>query len=451
MMFPTNNKFIIKKLTKRTMKANKIRNMFAIIAIALTAFLITTIFSIGMSTIESFQLQQLRTMGTDAHAALTNPTNEQIEKLKSLDYIETVGIQANSGSIVETPNMGNMSLGLHWYDETEWERLRIPAMSAVVGTYPKEYNEIMVPTWILNRMGITQPQIGMEIEVDYNITKGKDISDTKKQKFVLSAYYTEYMNLRSDNIGVMLVSKAFLDGMGLSPELSGAASVKLKSNSDIRVQLDRIEQDIKISDSQKLKIVPLYDKSSASDNSTMVGLAGIVLFIMLSGYLLIYNVLYLSISKDIRFFGLLKTIGTTPKQIKKIVIGQAWRMSVIGIPIGLLLGIITSFIVVPLAISGTTIETGVKISFSPIIFLGATIFSLITTLVSSIKPARKASSISPIEAIRFTGTAVKGSRKSGTSGGKIHKMALRNIFRDKKTFFVTKSGLSLCLYRCFWE
>lgn len=74
----------------------------------------------------------------------------------------------------------------------------------------------------------------------------------------------------------------------------------------------------------------------------------IALFIVLSGYLLIYNVLYIAVTKDINFYGLLKTIGTSPRQIKKIVKGQAFRLSIIGIPLGLILGAIVSFGIVPL-------------------------------------------------------------------------------------------------------
>ena len=68
---------------------------------------------------------------------------------------------------------------------------------------------------------------------------------------------------------------------------------------------------------------------------------------ILSGYLLIYNILYIAITKDIQFYGMLKTIGASPKQIKKIVKGQGLRLSLIGIPIGIILAVIVSFLIVP--------------------------------------------------------------------------------------------------------
>jgi putative ABC transport system permease protein len=431
MMFPTDNRLVIKKLTSRTMKANKVRNIFVVTAIALTALLISTIFSIGISGVESIQLQKIRTAGTLEHALLTFPTDKQIEKLKSLDYVEAVGIMANAGEIIETPDLANLSLSLYWFDKTEWEKLRVPAMTNINGKYPQAYDEIMIPEWILKRMGITNPEIGMEISIKYR-EAGNLESEPVSEKFKLSAYYTEYSNLRSGNVGTMYVSKAFLDKKGLTPENSGSASVRFKGGKNIGDQFEMLSREVTESQNQKWKVLPFYITISGNKLPTVIGLSGLILFIMLTSYLLIYNVLYISISKDVRFYGLLKTVGTTPRQIRKIVTGQAIRLSALGIPLGLILGAAVSFVAVPFALSGSSIDTGIKISFNPIIYLGAAVFSFITTLISSIKPAGKAASISPIEAVRYAGVFVSRKLKKGSKGGKMHNMAFRNVFRSRR-------------------
>ncbi len=431
MMFLTDNKLVIKKLTVRTIKANKVRNIFVIIAIALTALLLSTIFSIGISGTESIQLQKIRTMGTIEHGGLTCPTAEQIKKLKSLNYIKDVGIMAHAGEITETPEMGNLSLSLFWFDKTEWEKLRIPAMSNIKGKYPQAYNEIMIPEWILKRMGITNPKIGMDIQIKY-VKPNRPESEASSENFKLSAYYTEYSNLRSGNVGTMYVSKAFVDSKEITPEKSGTVTVHFKSNKNIEEQFEKLSREVPSSKTQKWKTVPLYETDNGDRLSTIVGLSGLILFIMLSSYLLIYNVLYISVSKDVRFYGLLKTVGTTPRQIRKIVTGQAMRLTAVGVPLGLALGAVVSFVAVPFALSGSSIDTGIKISFNPIIYVGAAIFSLVTTLISSIKPAGMAASISPIEAVRYTGTTVSRKLIKGSTGGKVHKMAFRNVFRNRR-------------------
>lgn len=443
MKYAINNKLVLKKLTKRTMKANKVRNIFVVTAISLTAFLLTTIFSIGMSTIDSFKMQQLRVMGTTAHAALTYPSDAQINKLHKLDYIKSVGLQENVADIIESAEMGNMNLSLHWYDSKEWELFRKPAVTDIVGKYPQKYNEIMVATWILEKMGITKPQIGMELELNYSITKNSRIQNTGTQKFILSGYYKDYTNLRSDNAGVMLVSKGFKDRAGLKVNSSGAASVIFNSADDINLQANNLSKDIEVSTDQKLKIVPLYDSSNTNDTATLIGMAAIILIILLSGYLLIYNVLSLSVSKDIRYYGLLKTIGTTPVQLGRIVIAQALRLALIGIPIGLMLGAVVSYIVVPLELSVSNLKTGAVISYNPLIFIGAAVFTILTTMIASLKPAGKVRRISPVEAIRYTGLTVKRNVSKSSRGGRIQRMAVKNIFRDRKKALLVLASLFL--------
>lgn len=140
---------------------------------------------------------------------------------------------------------------------------------------------------------------------------------------------------------------------------------------------------------------------------------------------------------------MLKTIGTSPKQIKKIVKGQALRLSIIGIPLGLFLGALISFGIVPITMETMLIGSEVSamprdVSFNPIIFIGSGIFSLITVMISCRKPAKIAGNISPTEALRYIGSTPKKQKKNRNSskGGKLYKMAFYNVFREKKRAIV---------------
>ncbi|KKO54792.1 ABC transporter permease [Paenibacillus sp. DMB20] len=435
MMLPNNNRAIIKKLTGRTLKANKTRNWMVMMAIALTTFLIASVFSIGMSYLKSYHLQQIRVMGTAAHSALTKATDGQLEQLHEYDYVDSIGKQAMAGRIVRLPEWGPLTVSLYWFDQTEWEQHRKPAMTDITGQYPQQEDEVMIATWLLERMGIKEPKLGTEIELTTipDDNEGRK-SEAVTSRFKLSGYYTEYMNVRAANQGIILVSEAFADKKGISVEKSGSLTVKYKDGLDVSDTSSRLERDLQLNEQsrQKVKTVPLY-ASSDSNSGLMIGFGCLILFIMLSGYLLIYNVLYISVSKDIRYYGLLKTIGTTPRQIKRIVMGQAFRLSLIGIPAGLAVSTIASFAIVPLALNTYNVsETGIAISFSPWIFTGAVLFALLTTWVGCVKPARLAAGISPIEAVRYTGVTIKRKLQRGTHGGHLRRMAVRNMFRDKK-------------------
>ena len=88
---------------------------------------------------------------------------------------------------------------------------------------------------------------------------------------------------------------------------------------------------------ERVSINDAYGMATVNLSSMLPLVAGIAV-IFIAGYLLIYNVFYISIAQDIRFYGMLKTLGTTARQIRKIVYRKAIKLSLMGIPIGLLLG-----------------------------------------------------------------------------------------------------------------
>ena len=195
--FENDTSNIEKKLAKRSLHHERQRNLFAIIALVLTAFMITATFSIGFSYFETYQMQQIRLMGTTADVGITNVTENQLVDISKSNLVLDVGIQQRLGS-VDTEQLQNARLGIVWIDDTEWGTHRLPTISSVVGNYPSSKNEIMLPTWVLEQMGISDPQIGMEIVLSYQIGDSYNyVSDT----FLLSGYYTDYIPMRTNNRG----------------------------------------------------------------------------------------------------------------------------------------------------------------------------------------------------------------------------------------------------------
>lgn len=438
-LFGNNNNAIITRLSKSNFSANKRRNLFATIALTLTAFMITSVFSIGFSYFETYKMQQLRSVGTTADAAITNPTEDQLQQLKSSSIISNIGISQRLGS-VDTSNMENALLGLVWLNDTEWQLHRLPTVSDVQGNYPIAQNEIMLPTWVLEQMGITTPQVGIPVELSYQLESSQQFTNGD---FVLSGYYTDYISTRTDHRGSVYVSASFRESTNI-PLTNGGSAMITFSSDDIKQNCNRLENSLTLTDKQSLEIV-----STNETNRTVLifGLVLIIFLIAFSGYLLIYNVFYISISKDTRFFGQLKTIGTTKKQIKKIIRRQVLQTSILGIPAGLMLGGLFSFWVVPYALNmmySNNTDIGIKISFSPLVFIGAAAFTFLTAFIGSMKPAKIASSISPITALQYTGMGkIKKEVKHKNRGVKLYRMAWENVFRKKKSALLV--FVSLCL------
>ncbi|MGE5613131.1 MAG: FtsX-like permease family protein [Bacillota bacterium] len=439
-----NNAAAIRRLIKSSLRANKKRNFFITTAIALTTLLIASVFSIGMSIMESMSMQQIRLMGTTAHASVTHITQEQIERLKQLDYVHTVGTGNNIALVKNTPSMGDMALSLHYFDAVEWEKLRVPSYTDVTGSYPQKEDEIMVPLWVLERLGINNPVIGMEIPLAYYPDSGNG-GEPVSQVFRLSGWFTSYVHIRSGNMDIILVSKALSQKHGKTVENDGSATVLFVDSSRVLEYCGRLERDLELSETQKVKPVPIYDASDEkAAHKSLIALAIVTAFLIFTGFLLIYNVLYISVSRDVRFYGLLKTIGTTPGQIRSIVLGQILRFCLAGIPLGAAAALLLSFVAVPALLSKSgNIVTGAVVSFSPFIYIGAALLALLTAILGAFRPALKAASISPVEAQKFTGIPFNKRRAYSSARGKPCRMALRNISRNGKRAVIVLLSLFL--------
>lgn len=421
-MHDNRNKDVIKRVEKGMMKANRTRNIFAIVAVALTTFMITTVFSLGINYKENMELMGVRTSGTNANVSLAMPTNEQEKEIRDLDYVDTVGTQYMIGSVAGKNEADrDLAIAMQYYDNTEWEKHYKEAISNINGSYPKKENEIMLSEDALSQLGIKKPKLDMEIPLSY-VSKDGEQKDT----FILSGWFRSYTGT-----GMAFLSESYCQEHGYTLQNSGALSISLDNPKD---NFYDIQDDITLNENQTFQGSVAMSSSNGSVYAMMILL---VFFIIGSGYLLIYNVLYISISRDTRFYGLIKTLGTTEKQIKTLVKRQAVTFACIGIPIGVILAGVLSFEIVPVLLenafdSGKSIMDA-EMFFHPSIFILSILFSALTVWISCNTPAKVAGKISPIEALRYQNFAsTKTKSRNSTNGGKLHVMAYHNVFRDKK-------------------
>lgn len=421
-MHDNRNKDVIKRVEKGMMKANRTRNIFAIVAVALTTFMITTVFSLGINYKENMELMGVRTSGTNANASLAMPTNEQEKEIRDLDYVDTVGTQYMIGSVAGKNEADrDLAIAMQYYDNTEWEKHYKEAISNINGSYPKKENEIMLSEDALSQLGIKKPKLDMEIPLSY-VSKDGEQKDT----FTLSGWFRSYTGT-----GMAFLSENYCQEHGYTMQNSGVLSISLDNPKD---NFYDIQDDITLNENQTFQGSVAMSSSNGSVYAMMILL---VFFIIGSGYLLIYNVLYISISRDTRFYGLIKTLGTTEKQIKTLVKRQAVTFACIGIPIGVILAGVLSFGIVPVLLenafdSGKSIMDA-EMFFHPSIFILSILFSALTVWISCNAPAKVAGKISPIEALRYQNFAsTKTKSRNSTNGGKLHVMAYHNVFRDKK-------------------
>ncbi len=445
-MIGNTNKEIINKISKKSFKSNKSRNIFAIISIALTTLLFTSLFTVGMSNLKSTEYSKMRAVGTTYHGAFKDLTKAEYEKIKEHKLIKEYISSVFLGS-AENKEFAKRSIEINYGD-----RKHVDACfsTPIKGDVPHKENEILVDTFVLDMLKKPH-EINQQINLTYKINE-----KTYNKDFIVSGIYKGDTVSRASRV---YISKDFLNN-----SLKNINENELKKQ---KQQWGLINLEVNFSNSFDIegKLLKIIKESGYDSKNIDIGInwayastemsgeiepiiAAISLLgiIGLAGYLIIYNIFYISVVKDTKFYGLLRTIGATRKQIKKIVIKQALILSIIGIPIGLTLGYITGVILAPLVIGNTTIEF-IKISASPIIFVGASIFSLITAIISAYKPAKIASKTLPIEAVRYSGvnTVSKKKFKKSSNGAKIHKMAISNIFRNKSKAIIVIASLSLSI------
>lgn len=445
------NKKIIRRISFQSMKAARFRNIIAILAIALTSMLFTSLFTIAISIGYSIEQSNFRQAGGYSHGTLKYLTEGQFEELKEDSLIKEYGLRRYIGMPSQEP-FSKIHLEVSYMDQNcaKWAFLETKE-----GKLPKEgTREAATDTRVLEVLGI-KPEIGTEFTMTFDV----DGTETT-ESFILSGWweYDEGITVshvivpesRAEEIFEKLGTQGF-DGMTGTYNLD----IMLKNKTDIAGELLTIlekhgyqsesstEEDNYIATGVNWGYVSAQI-SNSMDIGTLLAIIAILLVIILTGYLIIYNVFQISVSNDIRFYGLLKTIGTTGRQLKRIILWQACSLAAVGIPIGLVCGYGIGAVLTPIVMSQLNGVNSQDLSVSPLIFLGAGVFSLLTVFISCHKPGKAAAKVSPIEAVRYTEQS-KSKRKvrKAKSGASILKMAFANMGRNKSKTIVTVVSLSL--------
>lgn len=178
----------------------------------------------------------------------------------------------------------------------------------------------------------------------------------------------------------------------------------------------------------------------------LIGVVFLSFIVVGSGYLIIYNIFYISIVNDIRFYGQLKTLGCTQKQLRKLIYKLGIRVSVVGIPFGVISGLFLGRIIAKLSLKETIIFE--YIEFNNYIWpsIIGIIFTIITLWISIRKPVKILEKISAVEAIKHNVIGdfeYKRKTKKTRNGSRIKNMAKENMIKNKKK--VITSVLSIAL------
>ena len=447
------NRACIRRLSFRAFRANGTRNLIAILAILLTTVLFTSLFTIAMSINNSFEQSNFRQIGGFSHGGFKYLTEEQYNELKEDPLIKEYGLRRFLGMPFDAPfNKSHVEIGYSDAKQAHWMYC-----DPVEGRLPAEgTDEAATDTRILALLGV-EPKLGTPFTVTFDVD-GKQTTQT----FTLCGWW-EYDEAIVANHILIPESRvdAVLDELHITPPgkdgMTGAYNLDVMFDNAVNIseKMDTVLANYGYQDQSRTEDGYIstgvnwgYTATSLfsdMDTGTILSILAVLLLILFTGYLIIYNVFQISVTNDIRFYGLLKTIGTTSRQIRRIVRQQALLLSIFGIPLGLIVGYGVGALLTPVVISRLDGIPHIATSPSPVIFILSALFALLTVLLSCRKPGRIAGRVSPIEAVRYTEGSSKRTRERRTRGAKITQMAWANLGRNRKKTVLTVTSLSLAV------
>ena len=446
------NRGCIGRLSLRALRANRTRNIVAVLAIALTAMLFTSLFTIALSINEGMQQSTFRQVGGYSHGSFKFLSREQLDEMKDDPLIAEHGERLFLGMPQKAPfQKSHVELSYMDANTARWMY-----SEPTEGRLPQEgTDEAAAETHVLDLLGVPH-ELGAQFTITFDVD-GRETTQT----FTLSGWWTgDEISVASQVLLPESRVHAVLDEIGYQPQPGGLygtwnMALMLKSGSrHIEADLNEIlsHYGYQSEDEREENYIGTgvnwgYSGAQLSnvDMETLAIIIGVLLLILFTGYLIIYNVFQISVAGDIRFYGLLKTIGTTPRQLRRIIHFQALLLSAAGIPLGLLAGWLAGIQLVPIIVAQLSAVVVVS-SVSPVLFLGAGTFALVTVLISCRRPARMAARVSPIEALRYTeGGSMKRKGLRRSKGVSLFSMAAANLGRSRGKTVITMISLALAV------
>lgn len=435
---------ILKKFTFKNVKLNKKRSIVTIIGIVLSTALICTVAGMFSSFQKTMVNAIIKDTG-DYHVQFKNVQKDDLKYIKENRNVQNYYLEEYLG-FVKYKNIKYSNeeyFNLKAYDKDYLKEVTLES-----GRLPKNSNEVVVAKAINEE---AKYKLGDKILL--NIYNYKDGLDFYNEDGTINLEYKN--NKEYEVVGIINSEYRYGDSIGIT------LLDNISSNIDVKVKYKNIRNTYKITKEIKKDYEVEYNSellrwslvASTDDmRKTLLSLLSIVIgIIVISSIFVIRNSFAISTTEKKRQFGMLASIGATKKQIRKSVIYEGFILGIIGIPLGILLGIIVIYVLI--LFSNVMLKDALMsqiefvVNIPLIAIIGSIILGGLTIFLSSISSAYKASKTSPIESIRSNSDIkIKGKKlktpkfinKLFGIGGEI---AYKNLKRNKKKYRTTVISL----------
>lgn len=419
-------------LVKGNLKSSKAKSVLICITIMLTTTLLTSVGIICNNWLKTNKAATIEYSGS-FEGIYKRVNKDKLDIIKNNASIDQYGIYKAIG----TSQYEDSNLGLIYADNTIKNMANIKFED---GTMPEKENEIAIESGYLNLLN-NGAKIGDKIKLSYESLSTGEI---KEKEFILSGILQTSDISKAQKSYSAIISKSYF----VSEEVDENTKYNVYINivkpkkltaDEVKESILSIAKNMGIEE-YDVRINTDYINASNPDPQVIAGGIIVALIIILSSMLVIYSIFYVSVINKVHEYGKLRAVGATKRQIRKIILREGFILSCISIPLGIAIGYLIGQVVILKALKMDRYGVG---GMNIFIAIGVAVITVISVLLSLLKPMKMACNISPVEAMRYDGNDSKQKKRKGYEEINLKKITFANLSRNKKRTVITLLSVSL--------
>ncbi|MCH5340417.1 MAG: FtsX-like permease family protein [Acetatifactor sp.] len=387
---------MIFRLARLQIQSHRLRTIFVAVAAVLTSILYMTVISISYCILDSTQLSRMLAGGSDFHASVSDTGYSisgealRLEIQNAPEVSEAFLLGMNSAVSTDSAYTGSENQGMDIVFTDSEKSLSHLFMTPTEGQFPKSQDEIM-----LYEGAFSAISVGDHVQLTYDCSNG----ETKEKDYTVSGFYD--CDADRPITAVTLYDENSVQEFDIAVEVMIRFHSSLGIDRRLEAVTERLGEwelpgaDV---DSQINYAYAAADFGEFFRPGNVLLILCVVAVVFFAAFLLIYNIFSISLAQDMRAFGLLRVIGTTHRQMKKLTYAQIILIGCVALPIGLLLGYFIGFRLLSpvfISLSGKTLPY----RFSPWIVLISAGLTSFTLFFSALRPLKRIKKMTPVQSV----------------------------------------------------
>lgn len=421
-MLANNNLKVCRTLVMRDIKFHPVKHTILVLAAMLVTALYTFVFLLGSSVEDAFLLNYQYSYGSTSHILYTGLTEHQADVLAGDANVKSTVRLSTVGQISD-PMIGQRLVKLAVTDRDYAESvLSVPT----TGQLPAQPNEIALDEFTMDSLGVAH-ELGAPVAIQWIDPDG----DTHISEFTLCGWWVSSTNFTEACAWITSdTAQALFPGYDAENATNVTLGVNLHQPKDLDAQAEGILAEQGIAGANFTTNLAYKDARLEQAGEQAMPYYTPAILVLLCGYLMIYSIVHVAARRDLLYYAGLKSLGLTPRQLRRVLLEQGCLVSAMGFLPGWLLGFGIHFWITGRVITGMEENPALYfLAWEP--FVAAALCTLATTLLAYLWPTIRLSRMTPAQTML---SAIGSLPKHGrTSDGRttLPRLALRSLGRSR--------------------